>query len=543
LDITVARRRLTDSLYTAKVLARAGVLRPDRPDRIVRMMQLLARWGPTPAAGYAISALRVPDHPAIHDDRGTITFSALHRETNALAHSLRDAGVGEGDGIAILCRDHAGFVKSTVAASKLGANVLLLNTAFAAPQITTIVEREDPRVLIHDEEFTEPCAEAAAGRLRVIAWHDSESPDFPTLDELIAAGASDDLAPPRDRGGVVILTAGTTGAPKGASHRQPRTLDPASGFLAKVPLRARQTTVVAAPLFHSWGYVHFTLGLALSSTLVLHRRFDPETALASVARHRASVLVLVPVMLQRILDLPPTSSSRYDTSSLRVIAVSGSALPGEFARHVMDRFGDVLYNLYGSTEAAWATIATPRELREAPGTAGTPPHGTKLRLFDADGHRCRRPGETGRIFVTNGLVMDGYTTGDERTMLHGLIATGDVGYLDKRGRLFVSGRDDEMIVCGGENVFPREVEDLLAEHEAIEDVAVIGVDDEQFGARLRAFVVRREGAELSAEEVKEHVRANLARFKVPRDVVFVAKLPRTSTGKVLKRELPELEVA
>jgi len=539
----VARRRLTDSLYTAKVLARAGVLRPDRPDRIVRMMQLLARWGPTPAAGYAISALRVPDHPAIHDDRGTITFSALHRETNALAHSLRDAGVGEGDGIAILCRDHAGFVKSTVAASKLGANVLLLNTAFAAPQITTIVEREDPRVLIHDEEFTEPCAEAAAGRLRVIAWHDSESPDFPTLDELIAAGASDDLAPPRDRGGVVILTAGTTGAPKGASHRQPRTLDPASGFLAKVPLRARQTTVVAAPLFHSWGYVHFTLGLALSSTLVLHRRFDPETALASVARHRASVLVLVPVMLQRILDLPPTSSSRYDTSSLRVIAVSGSALPGEFARHVMDRFGDVLYNLYGSTEAAWATIATPRELREAPGTAGTPPHGTKLRLFDADGHRCRRPGETGRIFVTNGLVMDGYTTGDERTMLHGLIATGDVGYLDKRGRLFVSGRDDEMIVCGGENVFPREVEDLLAEHEAIEDVAVIGVDDEQFGARLRAFVVRREGAELSAEEVKEHVRANLARFKVPRDVVFVAKLPRTSTGKVLKRELPELEVA
>ncbi|MGA2470208.1 MAG: AMP-binding protein [Solirubrobacteraceae bacterium] len=539
----MARRRLTDSLYTAKVLARAGVLRPDRPDRIVRMMQLLARWGPTPAAGYAISALRVPDHPAIHDDRGTITFSALHRETNALAHSLRDAGVGEGDGIAILCRDHAGFVKSTVAASKLGANVLLLNTAFAAPQITTIVEREDPRVLIHDEEFTEPCAEAAAGRLRVIAWHDSESPDFPTLDELIAAGASDDLAPPRDRGGVVILTAGTTGAPKGASHRQPRTLDPASGFLAKVPLRARQTTVVAAPLFHSWGYVHFTLGLALSSTLVLHRRFDPETALASVARHRASVLVLVPVMLQRILDLPPTSSSRYDTSSLRVIAVSGSALPGEFARHVMDRFGDVLYNLYGSTEAAWATIATPRELREAPGTAGTPPHGTKLRLFDADGHRCRRPGETGRIFVTNGLVMDGYTTGDERTMLHGLIATGDVGYLDKRGRLFVSGRDDEMIVCGGENVFPREVEDLLAEHEAIEDVAVIGVDDEQFGARLRAFVVRREGAELSAEEVKEHVRANLARFKVPRDVVFVAKLPRTSTGKVLKRELPELEVA
>jgi fatty-acyl-CoA synthase len=248
-------------------------------------------------------------------------------------------------------------------------------------------------------------------------------------------------------------------------------------------------------------------------------------------------------MLQRILELPEASSVRHDTSSLRVIAVSGSALHGEFAVHVMDRFGDILYNLYGSTEVAWATIATPRELREAPGTAGTPPHGTKVRLFDDDGRECRRPGETGRIFVTNALVMDGYTTGDERLTLHGLIATGDVGHLDKRGRLFVSGRDDEMIISGGENVFPREVEDLLAEHEAIEDVAVIGVEDEQFGARLQVFVVRKEGAELGAEAVKEHVRANLARFKVPRDVVFVAELPRTATGKVLKRELPELEIA
>jgi acyl-CoA synthetase (AMP-forming)/AMP-acid ligase II len=538
---TLVLRRLADSLHTIKVLVRARVLRLDRPDKLARVGILMARWGPTPAAGYAISALRTPDRPAIHDDRGTITFIELHRETNALARSLREAGVVEGDGIAILCRDHAGFIKSTVAASKLGANVLLLNTSFAAPQITDVCAREHPRVLIYDEEFIELCAGAAANSLSVIAWHDSETLQHPTLDALIAAGATDELKAPGDRGRVVILTSGTGGAPKGASRHQPRSLDPAAALFSKIPLRARETTMISAPLFHSWGYAHFTLGLALSSTLVLQRRFEPEAVLAGIAQHKASVLVVVPVMARRILDLGPATIRAHDTRSLRVIAVSGSALPGELALRLMDTFGEVLYNLYGSTEVAWATIATPEELRAAPGTAGTPPRGTKLRLFDADDREQRGPGLTGRIFVTNEMVMDGYTSGDGKTELDGLIATGDIGYLDEQGRLFVSGRDDEMIVSGGENVFPREVEDLLSEHDAIEEVAVIGVEDEQFGERLRAFVVLKPGSKLDAQAVKDYVRSNLARFKVPRDVVFVEELPRTATGKVLKRELRQLE--
>jgi fatty-acyl-CoA synthase len=336
---------------------------------------------------------------------------------------------------------------------------------------------------------------------------------------------------------VVILTSGTTGSPKGASRHQPRSLDPAAALFSRIPLRARETTLIAAPLFHSWGYAHFTLGLALSSTLVLQRRFDPEATLAAIARWRPSALVVVPVMLTRILELGPEVIGRWDTSSLRVIAVSGSALPGELALHVMNTFGDTLYNLYGSTEVAWATIASPEQLRAAPGTAGTAPHGTRVRLFDDQDGEIVSPGETGRIFVSNEMVMDGYTSGDGKTMLDGLIATGDVGYLDTHGRLFVSGRDDDMIVSGGENVFPREVEDLLAEHPAVDDVAVIGVPDQEFGERLRAFVVLKRGAQLSEEEVRAHVRENLARFTVPRDVVFVDVLPRNATGKVLKREL------
>jgi fatty-acyl-CoA synthase len=336
---------------------------------------------------------------------------------------------------------------------------------------------------------------------------------------------------------VVILTSGTTGTPKGASRLQPRSLDPAARFFSRIPLRARETTLIAAPLFHSWGYGHFTMALPLSSTLVLQRRFDPEATLAAIATWRPSALVVVPVMLTRILELGPEVIGRYDHSSLRVIAVSGSALPGELALHVMDTFGDVLYNLYGTTEVAWATIASPKQLRDAPGTAGTPPYGTQVGLFDEHDAPVTTPGQPGRIFARNEMVMDGYTSGDAKAMIGGLIATGDVGYFDTHGRLFVSGRDDDMIVSGGENVFPREVEDVLAEHPGVEDVAVIGVPDDHFGQRLRAFVVPAPGAQLSEDDVRDYVRDNLARFKVPRDVVFVDVLPRNATGKILKREL------
>jgi fatty-acyl-CoA synthase len=537
LDARVKLARLETSLHTGLTLARAGVLRPERPDRLARVGLTLLRWGPTPASGYAISALRTPNRPAIHDDRGTITFGELQGQTNALAHGLRELGVREGDSIAIFCRDHRGFVEASVAASKLGATLLLLNTSFAGRQIAEVCAAENPRVLIYDEEFSELCAAAAVGRTSVIAWQESAEPGHQTIDELIAQGSTASLSPPRDRGRVVILTSGTTGTPRGASRQQPRSLDPAAAFFSRIPLRARESTLIAAPLFHSWGYGHFTMGLALSSTLVLQRRFEPEATLAAVATWRPSALVVVPIMLTRILELGPEVISRYDTSSLRVIAVSGSALPGDLALHVMDTFGDVLYNLYGTTEVAWATIASPAQLRAAPGTAGTPPYGTQVRLFDEHDAPVTAPGQTGRIFARNEMVMDGYTSGDGKAMIDGLIATGDVGYLDTAGRLFVSGRDDDMIVSGGENVFPREVEDLLAEHPQVADVAVIGVPDDHFGERLRAFVVRSDGSQLSEDAVRDYVRDNLARFKVPRDVVFVDVLPRNATGKILKREL------
>ena len=526
-------------IHTTRTLIGAGIITPTRPDKLVRIGLALQRFGPTPAAGYTGAAIRYPDEPAIIDELGTLTFAEVHRRTNALAHALSDAGVVEGDGVAIMCRNHRGFIDATVACSKLGANALYLNTAFAGPQITDVVKREGPRALIFDDEFTELVGEAATRRKRFIAWHDGESkPGDPTLEQLIEQGDPSDVVPPQEPGRTVILTSGTTGTPKGASRASPGNLDPAAALLSIIPLKARETTMIAAPLFHSWGFAHFTIGLGLSSTLVLRRKFNEEETLSATAQHRATALVVVPVMLQRILQLPQETIDRYDLSSLRVIAASGSQLSPELSKRVMNAFGDILYNLYGSTEVAWAAIATPQDMRAAPGCVGRPPRGTILRIYDQEG-RPAPQGETGRIFVGNEMLFEGYTGGGTKDGIDGLMATGDVGHFDEEGRLFVDGRDDEMIVSGGENVFPQEVEELLTRHEAVEDVAVVGVDDEKFGQRLRAVVVKKGSAKLSEDDVKGYVKKHLANYKVPRDVVFMDELPRNATGKVLKRELKE----
>src|SRR5215217_4939914 len=298
--------------------------------------------------------------------------------------------------------------------------------------------------------------------------------------------------------------------------------------------------MIAAPMFHSWGFVHFTLGMALSSTVVLKRKFDPEATLSLTAQHDCSALIVVPVMMQRILELEDEVLGRYDLSGVRVVAVSGSALQGSLSSKWMDHFGENVYNLYGSTEVAWATIATPEDLRTAPGTAGRPPYGTIVKLYDDDGNPVG-DGDTGRIFVGNEMQFEGYTGGGGKDVIDGLLSSGDVGHFDENGLLFVDGRDDDMIVSGGENVFPAEVEDLLSGHDGVAEVAVFGVDDEEFGQRLKAVVVKRDGASLDEDEVKKYVKSNLAAYKVPRDVEFVDELPRTSTGKVLKRELKEDE--
>jgi fatty-acyl-CoA synthase len=531
--------QVSEGLWVGRTLAATGIVRPTRPDKVARIAATYRRYGASPAVGYAIAAIRDPEGVAIIDELGQVTFAEIHRRTNALANAFKARGISEGDRVAIMCRNHRGFVDAVVACAKVGAHSLLLNTAFAAPQIADVVQREQAAALVYDEEFANLVEGAGDDLHRFIAWSDEPgNQSHDVLEDLIREGDATDPPPPAEKSKFIILTSGTTGTPKGASRRSPDSIAPLAALFSKIPLRAQSTFMIAAPLFHSWGFLHLNLALGLGCTIVLRRKFDPDLTLSDAAQHRARTLVVVPVMLQRILELGEEAIRKYDLGALKTIDVSGSALPGELAVRVMDAFGDVLYNLYGSTEVAWATIATPQDLRAAPGTAGRPPHGTIVRLYDDAGQEVPQ-GATGRIFVGSQLQFEGYTGGGMKDVIGGLMSSGDVGHFDAGGRLFVDGRDDEMIVSGGENVFPREVEDLLADHPDVDEAAVVGVPDEGWGQRLAAFVVTRPGAQLDEAAVKRHVKDNLAGYKVPRDVRFLDALPRNATGKVLKRELAE----
>ncbi|MGH2929336.1 MAG: AMP-binding protein, partial [Solirubrobacteraceae bacterium] len=398
---------------------------------------------------------------------------------------------------------------------------MLLNTSFAGPQIRDVAEREGADLLVYDEEYADVVQAVNPRHGRWRAWVDDTEPEGadPTLASLIDGAPTGTVPKPASAPRIVILTSGTTGTPKGAPRSEPRSLGLIGGLLGMVPFRARETTELPVPLFHALGLTSMALGLALGSTLVLRRRFDPAQTLDSLRDNDATAIVVVPVMLSRILDLGEDEIRARGLSRLRVIFVSGSALGSDLARRAMAAFGPVIYDMYGSTEVAYATIATPDDMRQEPGTVGTVVRGVIVKILDEHGREVP-PGVTGRIFVANSAQFEGYTGGETKEQIGGLMSSGDVGHFSPHGRLFVDGRDDEMIVSGGENVFPAEVEELLASHDGVREAAVIGVADERFGQRLKAFVALNDGTTLSEDEVKDYVRENLARYKVPREVVF-----------------------
>jgi acyl-CoA synthetase (AMP-forming)/AMP-acid ligase II len=535
---------VTDQVTKAKVLLGSGIVKPYGPRKLTQLLKTLRTWGVGPAGGFATLAVRDPDGVGIIDELGELTWKQVMERATALADSLRDMGVDSDHGVAVMARNHRYFIDALVATGLLGGDILFLNTAFSSPQLVEVMDREGPKVLVYDEEFAELVADVDSSIKRVVAWVEDDDEnkdpeaDVPTIETLVEKGGSEaTFDPPERESKIVILTSGTTGTPKGAP-RNDAGVDAAVSLLSRMPLRRGWTCHIAAPLFHTWGFAHLALAMLLESKIVLRRRFKPEECLETMKEHDVDSLVVIPVMMQRILKLDQDVLDKYDLPSLKVVAASGSALPGDLATTWMDTFGDNIYNTYGSTEVAYATIATPEDLREAPGTAGKPPHATEVRIYDEDGKEVP-PGTTGRIFVGNGLLFEGYTGGGSKDMIDGLMSAGDVGRFDEQGRLFIEGRDDEMIVSGGENVFPQEVEDCLAQHDAVHEVACIGVDDDEYGQRLKAFVVLEDGQDVSEDDLKQHVKSNLAGYKVPREIVFLDELPRNATGKILKRELEE----
>ena len=535
--------RLNDTLGLVATMRRAGLIAPLRPDKYLRIAAAMRRENVSAISGFASAAQRCPDRPGLVDEVGTLTWREIDQRCDAFAAALQALPGGQPRVIGIMCRNHRGFIEAVVAANRIGADLLLLNTSFAGPALAEVVAREGADAVVYDEEFTETVDRALADKsdaTRIVAWTDDPSAlgDSPTVEKMIVAHLGQQPERATEKPRTILLTSGTTGTPKGAKLTGG---DPSAlrAILDRTPWRAEESIVIAAPMFHAWGFSQLIFAATMACTIVTRRKFDPEATLQLVDRHRATGLAVVPVMFDRIVELPDGVRSRYSGRSLRFAAASGSRMRPDVVTAFMDQFGDVIYNNYNATEAGLIASATPEDLRAAPDTAGKPAPGTEIRVLDKD-FREVPTREVGQIYCRSGTLFDGYTSGKTKDFHEGFMASGDMGYVDENGRLFVVGRDDEMIVSGGENVYPIEVEKTLASHPDVAEAAVIGVDDEQYGQRLAAFVVLNDGASASPDTLKQHVRESLANYKVPRQITVLDELPRSITGKIVRRDLQAL---
>ncbi len=521
---------LMDPLNLLSTAHRTGAL---DPTRLASLGAAAAAWGPTTAAAYGAAALRHPRRTAIIDDVGEITYFQLDVRTTRVAGGLRSVGVRAGQSVGLMCRNHRGFVEANVALAKLGARPLYLNPMLPTSQLVAVIERECVQTVIVEHDLAHQLLECEQPVTTVSCDPgESESWSFPALPKWRPFVPRPRLMT-NDQ--PIVLTSGTTGAPKGTRRSAGvAALSGVYGVLEAVPVAEGDVSVIAAPLFHAWGLSQLLLGATLAHTVVLRSTFDPAVVAADVDRHHADVLIAVPVMLQRILHLETPA----ELSSLRIVASSGSALPGELATRWIERHGSNLYSLYGSTEVGQVSIASPQQLSNDPASGGSLLRGIEVRIVDEDGTDLA-PGEVGQIMVKSGMHFDGYTDGGNKEMLGDYMSIGDLGSLSVDGELRVLGRVDDMIVTGGENVFPSNIERALAQCPEVAESAVVGVANDEFGQIIRAVIVLRSGrpgAKMTVR-IKEQLREVLVRHELPRDFVYVDALPRNDAGKVLRRQL------
>ena len=524
----------------ALAAARSGLVRPVGPRAALGMAAGLWRSGLTPATLVAVTAARSPDRVLVHDDLGPVTYAAAVERVERVAGALagRRTPVRQ---VAVLCRNHRFFLEAVLVGSRLGAEVVLVNTELTTDQLARVLARHAPDVLVHDDEYLDAVASLPDEVLRVRAWTEADDATGLSLDDLAREGGS---APAQHAAAkITLLTSGTTGLAKGVSRdvAPVAVVQSAATGLGALRLRDGDVALVPPPFFHALGFAVLLGTLGVGGTVVTHRRFDADQTLRDVEDHGASLVAAVPLMVQRLLTVQKATPVRTD--SLRVVLTGASAISPTTVSEFLDVFGPVLVNLYGATETGIVAIASPQDLAEAPDTVGPPAIGVSVRILRQDRSRAAT-GERGTIFVRGGMVFDGYTPDGDRTpegkeVVDGHVNSGDLGHVDEKGRLYVDGRDDDMVVTGGENVFPQEVERVLEEHEAVAESVVVGVRDEEFGQTLVAFVRCEDGAEVDTEELRAHVRSSLERYKTPKRVHLVDDFPRNGTGKILRKRLVE----
>lgn len=523
---------------TLSRLYRAGTLTSLTPLAVGFSLPWLAGRGQSLGIVSQMNSLVVGAKPALHDRRGMVTFRELDANANRVAQALRRLDISGGDRVGLLLRNGREFAEMVLGTQKTGIVAYPLNTWAKPRELRATLEDSGCRVLVYDTAHSSQLAAADLGNVVLVAvGPEDDAVDGSILyEDFLGLGFDLPPFPFTLRSGsakVVIQTSGTTGRPKGAQRNAAAAgLRSLANLIGVVPYHRSDTILCPAPLFHSFGLATFTFATALGASLVLPEKFDARESLELIERHRATAASFVPVMISRILDLDDDEKTAHDLSSLRIVLASGSSMSPELRTSAMQLFGDVLYDLYGSTEAGWVAIARPEDIKTKPRSVGRPVPGIEIAVFSPEGDRLGSS-RSGQIFARSDVSFEGYTTGDSKEEREGFMSLGDAGYLDDDGFLFVEGRADDMVVIGGENVYPIEIEEVIESLPGVREAAVLGIDDPEYGQVLAAFVA----GSVTAGEVKRKCGDELASYKVPRRIDIVDELPRTSSGKILKRQL------
>ena len=550
---------LRNQAARARLLARAirstKLVRPVRPAGLVAFAKEAIAMPFGPHLAVMFHAATRPDQEALVEYSAAgvtrMTWRELDTAINRLANALLARGAGGGSRVALMLPNGREYLVAQQALARLGATAVQIGYRLKAGEIAHILSNATPQASLvhadHLEVMTHARAQVGQGGPMIVVGapataHAPTEPEVTAWDR--ALGDSSAQPPPRPRrgdgGGVIVYTSGTTGKSKGA-HRSWRTmgLDPVADLLVQVGVRADDRHLVVCPLYHSAAPAFVAMMFALGGTVVLMNHFDPAGALELIQRERVTCTLMVPTMIVRITNLPEAALASVDTSSLRWVMSVAAPLPTEAARRFMARFGPILWNFYGATETGLVTLAGPGDHLTRPGTIGRALRGNEIRLYDDSGHEVA-VGAVGELYARNSMLISGYHRNAEATrssLRDGLFSVGDLARRDPDGYYYLESRKHDMVISGGVNIYPREIEDVLLTHPAILDAAVVGVPDPEWGETLHAFIVRRDGHAVSEPEVIAYCKGALADFKRPRKVTFLHELPRNLTGKVLKREL------
>jgi len=502
----------------------------------------------TERLGIATHARRHPDKPALIMGDAVITYRELDTDTNALANALLGLGIVPGDRIGVLFHNGPEILISWSAAGKIGATPIAVNYRFKADELSYIINDSESRLLIYGAEFEDTvCAAKPKLTNRSIKYvrPGGGSPETFDLDELTRNAS--DAAPEVETGshGVassLIYTSGTTGKPKGVVRSSKNRLNSLLGYAYNFESTYDDVHLVAGPLYHAAPYAWAAFSLILGNTVIIMPRFDAEAFLRLVEKYRVSTTWLVPTMVNRIVNLPADIRNQYDISSLKSITIGGESFPFPLKERAVAFFGPGrIFEFFGGTEISCVTYMRPEDQLRKPGSCGKPARGNEIRLLDEKMNEVPQ-GEVGIMYVKSPFLLDAYYKNPEATQANyheGYFTVGDMARVDEEGYYYIVDRAVDMIISGGVNIYPAEIEELLYNHPSVFDVGIIGVPNPDWGERIVAYVVPQPGAEISEEDIQNYVGENLASYKKPKEVYFVEELPYTPSGKLLKRVLRE----